>query len=42
MPSAKVIRHDFELNWSIGLLLDHDRPRSHLTAGDKVADPYFH
>ena len=31
------IRHDFELNWSIGLLLDHHRPRSQLTAGDKVA-----
>src|SRR3546814_11164739 len=31
------IRHDFELNRPIGLLLDHHRPRSQLTAGYKVA-----
>jgi len=36
------IRHDFKLHWSTDPLLDHHRPRSHLTAGDKVANLYLH
>jgi hypothetical protein len=40
--ASTSIRHDFELNWPIGLLLDNHRPRSQLTAGDKIADPDLH
>jgi hypothetical protein len=30
------------LNWSIGLLLDHHRPRSQLTAGDEITNLNLH
>jgi len=40
--ASTSIRHDLELNWSTGLLLNHHRPCSQLTAGDKVADFDLH
>jgi len=40
--AAASIRHDFELDWSTGLLLNHHCSRSQLTAGDKVTNPDLH